>query len=217
MTVNHGWACKKCGGKTNQPDRVCTVCKTENTLIKGKIGKKSAKAAGEDKGHRLRMDPKMCRALESALSLELEGRDFYRRCAENTSDQEGKAMFGYLAGEEQTHYNKIEDFFNRQFHMEYCEYIEGKKDASGVFRTDVPGGRLDSTSDALDALNVGIKAEEKSIELYSKLSGEAPDEKTKAFFDRLQEEERKHRNILDNEVEFVTKTGEFHDFKTVTM
>ncbi len=88
---------------------------------------------------------------------------------------------------------------------------------SGIFEEKIPGGNLNDRSDALDALNIGIKAEDNSIKLYTKLSQASFQPDTIKLFKQLIEEERMHRSILENEVEFVTETGEFHDFKTVTM
>lgn len=80
----------------------------------------------------------------------------------------------------------------------------------------VPGGNLDAKSDALDALNIAIKAEDNSVLLYQRLAGGSKNEKLKKVFMQLAAEEKKHFYILENEVESVTKTGAYSDFKIVT-
>jgi rubrerythrin len=94
--------------------------------------------------------------------------------------------------------------------------VEAKGLSSGIFERNVEGGNLDDKPDALAALNVGIRAEENSINLYQKLADEAEDIQIREFFEKLVSEENRHRLILQTEVEFVIDTGEFHDFKTVT-
>ena len=164
----------------------------------------------------------ICDALNRALYLEAEGHEFYIKCSQNTKSKEAQQMFNYLAKEEETHFKKVEDIFEREYKREYDEHMKtckppGKIPPSGVFEKNIPGGRVDDKSDSLDALNIGIKAENNSIKLYEKLAKEAFQPDTIKLFKQLAEEERRHRSILEAEVEFVTQTGEFHDFKTVTM
>ncbi|MCX6694924.1 MAG: ferritin family protein [Candidatus Altiarchaeota archaeon] len=164
----------------------------------------------------------MCDALEKALYLEAEGHEFYVKCGQNTKSKEANDMFKYLAKEEERHFKIIEDIFEKNFRKEYDGRIKtckppGKIQPTGVFEKNFPGGRVDEKSDALDALNIGIKAEDNSIMLYQKLAKESFQVDTIKLFEKLVEEEKKHKEILSYEVEFVTGTGQFHDFKTVTM
>jgi rubrerythrin len=163
-------------------------------------------------------DREVCDAFARALDLEAEGIDFYNACASKTGNENGKSMFNYLAGQEKVHYDKVAELFKSLYDRQYCVYTEGleRAGASGVFEGSVPGGSLNEKSDALDALNIGIKAEDNSIELYQKLAEWSEDKDRKIFFTKLVDEERTHRSILEAEVEFITDTGEFHDFKTVT-
>ncbi len=216
------WKCRKCGGESDQDDGVCMVCRTDETVIRGYARGKAAKAAV---GVREKPKPEagsikspgLSDALCRGLDLETEGREFYLRCADGTTDKEGRGMFEHLANEEKVHYDKIAAVFREYDAKGFRDYVEEKGLMSGVFKDDVPGGRLSGKSDALDALNIGIAAEEKSIVLYENLSKTAPSREIRELFSKLVEEEKRHKNILENEVEFVTDTGEFHDFKTITM
>lgn len=221
MKMKKEWKCKKCGKGTDRDDKVCMVCRTDETIIRGFATKKAAKKSGSplkkpEKGLKIR-SPRMSDGFCRALDLEVEGREFYLRCQDNTANQDGKGMFAYLASEEKAHYDKITGAFREYDEKGHRDYVEAKGLTTGVFKANMKGGNLDRKSDALDALNIGLAAEEKSIVLYDTLSKEAPTPEMRAMFVRLVDEERKHRNILENEVEFVTGTGEFHDFKTVTM
>ncbi|MFH1056022.1 MAG: ferritin family protein [Candidatus Altiarchaeota archaeon] len=159
----------------------------------------------------------LCEGFSTALSIELSGRKFYLECAKRTANKDGKAMFNFLASEERLHYDKINELYQKENDTGRCDYVGISCKEPGVFGGNIPGVTLNDKSDALDALNVGVKAEERSIELYGRLAGEAPNEKLRKFFEKLVGEERRHLMILETEVEFVMDTGEFHDFKTVTM
>ncbi|MFH0862200.1 MAG: ferritin family protein [Candidatus Altiarchaeota archaeon] len=226
--VKPKWGCKICGKNTGLPGRICVECKTDHTAIRGNVAKKTAssrkssaskgqkKPSGKAPTEEIK-DSTMCGALGRALDLETEGRQFYLRCAQSTTSPEGKNMFTFLANEEKLHYERIAELYEREEYKAYCDYVEAKGLTTGVFEKRVKGGNLDEKSDALSALNVGIKAEENSIELYSTLANGASSEQMRMFFERLVSEERNHRNILGNEIEFVTGTGDFRDFTAVTM
>jgi rubrerythrin len=226
-TAKPRWKCRECGKPTSAAGKICMVCKTEDTLLKGNVKKKTvivAKAKNAQKARKAAQlgqnevrEPGMCEALSRALDLEVEGRRFYLLCAGLTRSEEGKDMFNYLAHEEKVHYDKIAQFFEVKDFQGYCDYVEAKGLSSGVFDGRMKGVKLDDKADSLDALNVAIKAEENSIDLYSKLANEAGGEEMRLFFERLVGEERKHRNILETEVEYVTGTGDFKDFRAVTM
>ncbi len=102
-------------------------------------------------------------ALDGALDLEIEGHEFYMRCAGHTRNREGQEFFRYLAGEELIHHDKIAGIYRNEFKREYHVYrsrIRRTKKVSGVFEEKVPGGNLDEKSGALDALNIALKVED---------------------------------------------------------
>lgn len=153
--------------------------------------------------------------LRSARKLEKEGHDFYMTTADNTENRKGGEMFRFLAREEVKHYRIVDDLIaeagGQHTPMEEEEAV--KTDVFG----ETHGGRIWSKSDDLDALNIGIRAEQKSIETYSRLHDQIADKKIKKTAKKLLDEEKKHLSILEVQVEFVTDTGEYHDFKTITM
>ncbi|MDD5111309.1 MAG: ferritin family protein [Candidatus Altiarchaeota archaeon] len=153
--------------------------------------------------------------LKSARTLEKEGFEFYTKAAGETADANGKAMFKYLAGEEVWHYDTVNDLI-RGFGGHPDAIEDAQSEPSGIFG-ETAGGKRGRKADALDALNIGIRAEDKSIETYSKLFEATGDKNLKRAVKRLIDEERRHKAILEAEIEFVTDTGEYHDFKTITM
>ncbi|MBN2014747.1 MAG: ferritin family protein [Candidatus Altiarchaeota archaeon] len=158
-------------------------------------------------------------ALDKALNLEIEGHEFYMQCAEHTTSREGQEFFRYLAGEELIHYDKIVEIYKKRSNRGYCEYrnrIKKMKKADRIFEKHVPGGNLDKRSDALDALNIAIRVEDNSIKLYHELAEKAEKPDLRRFFKELLGEEEKHRSLLETEIEFLTETGSFKDFKVVT-
>jgi len=155
-------------------------------------------------------------ALESARKLEKEGYEFYIKACEKTDDEKGREMFKFLAFEEVKHYdivNSLIKMFGGESLPMPKEEVEEK---SGVF-SETEGGKITEKSDELDALNIGIKAEHRSIKAYSQVYDRTDDERLKIAMKKLVDEEKRHLSILEKEVEFITDTGEWHDFRTVSM
>ncbi|MBM3309230.1 MAG: hypothetical protein FJY77_03160 [Candidatus Altiarchaeales archaeon] len=154
-------------------------------------------------------------ALEGARRLEKEGFLFYTKAGFKTQNQKGREMFDFLAVEEAKHY-KIVDNMVKTFGGQTKILEEEAAEESGVF-AEARGGRLDEKSDNLDALNIGIQAEHKSIELYTSIHDKTDSKELKKAMKKLIQEEKKHLSILETEAEFITETGEWHDFRTVSM
>jgi len=153
-------------------------------------------------------------ALTRAFKLEESGYFFYTEAARRTTDEKGKQMFWYLAGEEKKHFERVRELWSENL---------GDAEKAPAFNPDasslehgVFGSDKTEDVDELDALNAGIDAEELSITLY-RIFAKRQDfsKRAREAFDELVGEEQKHLAILSGEVEFVTQTGEYTDFKTV--
>ncbi|MEM4347941.1 MAG: ferritin family protein [Candidatus Altiarchaeota archaeon] len=157
--------------------------------------------------------------LKKALELEVNGYEFYNKCSELTDSKEAKEMFSFLAKEEQRHYEKIEEIYMENFKGDYFTYERNllSETRNANFEKIFSLGNLKEKADIIDALNLGIKAEKDSIELYNNLSESFEDKNLKELFEKLAGEEKKHLIILEEEKEFITDTGAFKDFRVVTM
>jgi len=152
-------------------------------------------------------------ALEKGLSIEQQGYVFYKESARLSADENAVGMFVFLAGEEEKHFNIILDVWSKQLPNIKPPEFKSQAALDKVFIGKMAeGGR-----DELDALNIGIEAEKNSISLYSYLAKRSDiSERSRNIFDELRSEEEKHLAILHGELEFVTQTGEYTDFKNVT-
>ncbi|MFC2162186.1 ferritin family protein [Candidatus Altiarchaeota archaeon] len=157
--------------------------------------------------------------LRNAIELEERGYAFYKECLNLTDDENGKAMFDHLANEEIEHAKWITKYLDRpELDKGSCINAPDMKEVEEkVFSKEVAGRSADDTADALEALNIGIKAEENSITLYKSLMEQACTDEGTGLFQKLVSEEEKHKAILEKEIEFITETGEFQDFKQVSM
>ncbi len=159
-------------------------------------------------------------ALTKAIELEEHGESFYTSCASAVKNEEGKKMFEFLAGEETTHKERLEQMLaDEKANPSTTSMVfvpEPEDVAADIFSISSVEGNLDDASDAIDALKIGMDAEEQSITLYSKLAEQCDPGGCATVFNGIVNEEEKHLAILKKEAEFITETGEYYDFKVVT-
>jgi len=157
-------------------------------------------------------------AIDKAIELEELGYAFYNEAEGKTYDVQGKAMFRFLADEEVKHKQWLQknldvEEFDLTVMVEIPEYDEME---DTVFKKEVNGGIADEGADNLAALNIGVEAERASISLYAAIVEQCGDEQCRNLFRQLVSEEEKHLSILQGEIDFVTETGSYYDFKTIT-
>lgn len=151
--------------------------------------------------------------VKAAIELEIEGYGFYMECLRKTNSETGKDMFEFLAKEEIVHREKLEQEYKRHTDSDYTSTSAGQ---SRIFPEDVEGGKADEKADELDALNMSIEAEKRSIAHYMKMLDETNEQATIGLIKDIIKDEEKHLAILEKEVEFVTQTGEYTDFRAVS-
>ncbi len=156
------------------------------------------------------------------LFVEDDGRRFYERCSKLVSTKEGREMFNFLASEESRHYTKFKELYvkhaGKKPVLSDCERtrLAGFRKKADVFVRGSVEGLLDGASDAIDALDIAVEVEENSIRLYSGFRKSVSEEGVLDVLKTIIGEEERHLAILQMEEEFLTSTGEWHDFRIVT-
>jgi len=152
-----------------------------------------------------------------AIHLENEGYCFYNECAEKTTNEDGKAMFNFLANEESRHKEVIKNLRDKFLDdSDLDDEGTAQITSENIFAAAVKGSEISEKSDALDALNKAMYVEKESIKLYKELAKEDFPDGIKKVFNELAKEEERHLSILESEIEFITETGVFRDFREVT-
>jgi rubrerythrin len=143
----------------------------------------------------------MLRALQDAVQMELEGRQFYLEAAKKVKSAGVRDILEYLAESEKYHIQKFNEIyrdlekdpawtepmaaFKPPKHEPYvCVLAMAKEDQAS-------GGK-----DDLQALRTGIKMEECAIDYYTKLAKETNNPLARRFFMSVAHEERGHYLML---------------------
>ena len=132
-----------------------------------------------------------------------EGHAFYRAVAKHLSDPDVKALFLQLATDELEHMHTIEKMADRpDEHLASDEsslvarYVERIVD-NEIVRPASAARRMTGTIGGLvEALDLGIKAEERGVELYTRALREAPSKTAAEAFRFLLEMEKRHLMLL---------------------
>jgi rubrerythrin len=161
-------------------------------------------------------------AIKTAIEFETQVRKVYRNAAEGTSDPVGKRIFKVLAEEEQGH----------------LEYLRSKLDEWKKSGT-LTAKRLDSAIPSRERISKGISAlearrpgderggelqmlsraldvEAKTNDFYRRMVKELPKE-GKQLFAHFVEIEQGHLTIVRAEIDYLSKTGYWFDFKEFDM
>jgi rubrerythrin len=146
-------------------------------------------------------------AVEMAIKMEQEAIDFYTKCAGKTNNTVGKKMFLSIVEDEKYHIacaTKVTQ--GQKFKPAETTPLQ---DMKMIFEQNKEAmlQRVSSTTDELEALEMAMKMEEKTIKFYKKAAAEATDPKVKAFFECLIKDEEEHFAIFQNTYLFLSDTG----------
>ena len=146
-------------------------------------------------------------SIEIAVKMEQEAVDFYRKCAEKTTNPVGKKMFLSIAEDESYHIACAKKVIQGQ------EFAPADatplKDIKTIFEQNRNAmlRQVASTADELDALEVAMNMEKDTIEFYKKAAEQASHPEETRFFECLIKDEQEHFDIFHNTHTFLSDTG----------
>lgn len=156
--------------------------------------------------------------LRSAISMEIEGKEFFEEAAGRVKHQRAKDTFISLVKQEQRHIDILRAELSRLSDGKgWASLAEMKVNASAyaqrsVFKDkDIRRIRLGPDAGELEVLKVGIEVEKKSIEYYRDAANQTTDQNAKEIFTWLVGEEAGHLTILSAEYENRTGSGFYYD------
>lgn len=140
--------------------------------------------------------------LKKAILNEHEGYQFYRLAAESVDDPEVKAVFEFLAAEEQGHEKWLRGIFKDLMghNPPNVEVMPGPDISSpGIFTRE----NIKKAGDmVVSALHIGIMMEKASVDFYSEAAGKTTLPGVKDFYLKLSNWESKHLDRLEEAYDF---------------
>src|SRR4030043_293563 len=149
-------------------------------------------------------------ALETALQMEIEGKEFYQKAGQKSVSTLAQELFKQLAAQEDIHYQKIKEVYEavktRGKWPEKESTFKQQKSIQSVFKDAVD--RMDADfkapSSEIEALKVGMSMEDKSYSFYRNREEESESPVEKVFYKALTGEERVHYLTLQSSHEYLS-------------
>ncbi len=156
--------------------------------------------------------------LRNAVSMEIEGKEFFEEASGRVGHQRAKDTFISLVKQEQRHIDILSAELSRLSDGKGWASLEDMKESAPVYPRrsvfkdkDIRRIRLSADAGELEVLKVGIEVEKKSIEYYRDAANQTTDSNAKGVFTWLVGEEAGHLTILSAEYENRTKSGFYYD------
>lgn len=149
--------------------------------------------------------------IATAIEFEKFGAEYYLRFHDLVGDEKAKPLMKGLADDEREHARILEEQLRMLGGKAMAPSKEElKKGLKEIFPEDVRRGSL-ATKDAISALKLGIRTEERSIEYYSK-NAAAAGPKLKDIFSRLEKMERGHLELLTENLRYLEDDGVWYGY-----
>ncbi len=134
--------------------------------------------------------------LKIGIATEINGERFYRDFASKVTREETRKKIQSLGDDEIIHKQVLEKIYKDIFDSEPTDI---PPEGIGIFEKALKGFRVSDDISVPDLLDIAIEAEAASRDYYDEGEKSAEDEKVKAVFRRLAEEEDGHFNLLTAE------------------
>ena len=161
-------------------------------------------------------------AIKTAIEYEIRIRDVYREAAAAVDDDAGRQIFDTLGSDEQRHVDYLEyklDQFQKTGAIESDKLESAIPDQASIAREAEKIKSL-TTKDFLgikqQMLSKALEVEMETSAFYQKMAGELPAE-ARPLFERFLEIENNHIKAVEFELDYMSKTGYWFDFKEFDM
>jgi len=152
---------------------------------------------------------KTLKALEVALQMEVDGKEYYLKLSRESRNELGKKLMRSLAAEEDVHQQKFREIFSAVRSQKGWPATDFQPDGGKRLRTifaRVVGGMtpgVPSPATELEAIQIAIGMEDKTHNFYKSQGEGAAYAAERAFYAALAAEEGEHRLILLDYYEYL--------------
>lgn len=148
-------------------------------------------------------------ALQIAMQMELDGKKFYLKASQESSNELGKQLLQSMAKEEDVHRKKFAEIYEAIQNKKPWPRTDFQADRGKELRTifarasEKLGSDIKALSTELDAVQTAADMESKSYDFYKKHSEYATSDSEKTFYNTLAGEEQEHHLILLDYYEYL--------------
>lgn len=139
----------------------------------------------------------------AALDMEENGESFYEKTAKSSKTELGKKLFKMLAEDELVHMARVKSIYGalkkgEEWSLAWKKQKIKHPEIKDVFRKLAAKnkGKIKPQSTDLDAIDVGLDLEQRSIDFYRNNLAKSKDEMEKQFLEHMITEEKTHHFLL---------------------
>jgi len=155
--------------------------------------------------------------LKEAISIEIYGKEYYSIFGELVEEENAKSIFSGLARDEGEHRELLEKEYRKISGKPVDMGVldeENREQARSVFPESL--GPMD-IKETKEALELGIRTEVRSIELYSKSAQKTDIKSSKDLFLKLVDFETGHKKILEDALYYLGQEGSWYGYSPPTI
>jgi len=148
-------------------------------------------------------------ALKSAIQMEIDGKKFYLKASQESSNELGKKLLQSLAAEEDIHRQKFEEIYDAIGSKKAWPKTDFQPDGGIGLRTifarttEVMGSDIKALATELDAVQTAMGMENKTYDFYKSQSKDAAYDAERDFYEALATQEKEHHLILLDYYEYL--------------
>jgi len=152
---------------------------------------------------------KTLKALQIAIQMEIDGKEYYLKASQESSNELGKKLLESLASEEDTHRQKFEEIYSAIRSKKAWPATDFQPDGGKRLRTIFTratkeiGPSIKSLATELDTIQTAMDLENKTYDFYKSQGGNATYDTERGFYETLAAEEREHHLVLLDYYEYL--------------
>ena len=152
---------------------------------------------------------KTLEALQIAIQMEIDGKEYYLKASQESSNELGKKLLESLATEEDTHRQKFEEIYDAIRNKKAWPTTDFQPDGGKRLRTifagatEEIGSNIKASTTELDAIQTAMDMENKTYDFYRSQGEDAAYDAERGFYKILAGEEREHHLILLDYYEYL--------------
>ena len=152
---------------------------------------------------------KTVEALQIALQMEINGKEYYLKASRESSNELGKKLLQSLAAEEDIHRQEFEEIYKAIRKQKAWPRVVLQRDRGKALRTILAGVIEEIGPDVkapafeLDTIQIALDMENKTHDFYKSQGKKATYDAEREFYQSLAVEEREHHLILLDYYEYL--------------
>ena len=152
---------------------------------------------------------KTVEALQTAIQMEIEGKEYYLKASQKSSNELGKKLLKSLADEEDVHRQKFIEIYNSIRDKKAWSAIDYQPEQGKELRTvfaqaiEKAGSNVQALTTELDAVQTAMDMENKTYDFYKRQGEKATHDTEREFYQSLAMQERTHHQILLDYYEYL--------------